>query len=308
MIDAVNGNGSKPMKKRAKDKSKILKCSCPSGCGGGIERRDFLKFVALGAAAGVASGLPVMAGPFEASDFEKLVPADKKLDPAWVKSLFARGEKTVYRGAELEKIGMPIGGICAGQLYLGGDGKLWHWDIFNQHVFTGDEHYAQPPKPDFPLEQGFGVADYGSSGRPSFAHWITPASPTSASAASIRSPRSSTAMPGRPLAVTLEAFSPFVPLRTDESSLPATIMRFTVKNTGQASSHGRSRWLAAKCRLPAQREMRPTANGSNRTLREAGALVPRMRRDRRRTAEGQRPRGRTSSSRISRKKPTRAGK
>jgi non-lysosomal glucosylceramidase len=37
------------------------------------------------AAASLASKLPVMAGPFESSDFEKLVPADKKLDPAWAK-------------------------------------------------------------------------------------------------------------------------------------------------------------------------------------------------------------------------------
>ena len=48
--------------------------------------------------------------------------------------LTERGQRTVYRGAALEKIGMPVGGICSGQLYLGGDGKLWAWDIFNQHA------------------------------------------------------------------------------------------------------------------------------------------------------------------------------
>jgi hypothetical protein len=52
---------------------------------------------------------------------------------------------------------MPAGGIGAGQLYLGGDGRLWHWDLFNQHIGTGDGHYARPPLPDFPLEQGFAL-------------------------------------------------------------------------------------------------------------------------------------------------------
>ena len=127
-----------------------------------------------------------MAGPFEAADFEKLVPADKKLDPAWVKSLFAAARATVYRGAELEKIGMPIGGICAGQLYLGGDGKLWHWDIFNQHIGTGDAHYAHPPKPSSPLEQGFAVRITAGGKKARSARWTTRASPTSPSAANTR--------------------------------------------------------------------------------------------------------------------------
>ena len=162
-------------------------------CTASTSRRDFLQVVGLGAAAALAASWPVMAGPFEASDFEKLVPADKKLDPAWVKSLTARGEPTVYRGADLAKIGMPIGGICAGQLYLGGDGKLWHWDIFNRTIGTNDAHYANPLRPESPLDQGFALQDHDRRQDARSHRWTARGSPTSRFAASIRSASSSIA-------------------------------------------------------------------------------------------------------------------
>ena len=113
-------------------------CGCGSaGCGGGIGRRDFIKWAAAGTATTLFQPLHAVAGPFEAADFEKLVPADKKLQPEWIKSLSERGVRIPHRGPELERIGMPVGGICAGQLYLGGDGRLWHWDIFNRAMHTG---------------------------------------------------------------------------------------------------------------------------------------------------------------------------
>lgn len=127
------------------------------GCSGALNRREFVEFLGWGTTAVLAAGTPAMAGPFEAAPGASLIPADKKLTPAWIESLTVRGGRTVYRGAELTHIGMPIGGICTGQIYLGGDGRLWRWDIFNQHHGTGDKHYRQPPQPDYPVAQGFSI-------------------------------------------------------------------------------------------------------------------------------------------------------
>src|ERR1700678_2075185 len=86
----------------------------------GLARREFLKRAGL--AAGVLAFQPrrVMAGPFTREDFDHLVPADKKLRPEWVRSLFERGTPEALRGSDLKFVGMPVGGIGAGQLYLGG--------------------------------------------------------------------------------------------------------------------------------------------------------------------------------------------
>jgi uncharacterized protein (DUF608 family) len=200
------------------------------GCQGGLSRRKFLILAGAGAAA-AATRMPVMAGPFEAKDFEKLVPADKKLSPEWVQSLSARGTPVVYRGKDLDLIGMPVGGICAGQLYLGGDGKLWHWDIFNQHMGTGDGHYAHPPKPASPLDQGFAIRVKAGAKTE-----VRALDRTGFSDVSFRGEYPIGLVeyrdPALPVTVSLEAFSPFAPLNAEDSSLPATVMRFTVKNTG----------------------------------------------------------------------------
>ena len=196
-----------------------------------LNRRNFLKTSAFAAAGLTFTRLPVMAGPFTREDFDHLVPADKKLSPEWVKSLTARGERTVYRGGELKTIGMPVGGIACGQLYLGGDGKLWHWDIFNRHIGTGDGHYAKPPKPSSPLEQGFALrVTHGGKTQ------VRPLDRTGWQDISFIGEYPIGFVEYRdadvPVTVSLEAFSPFTPLKADDSSLPATVMRFTVKNTG----------------------------------------------------------------------------
>ncbi len=200
---------------------------------GQLSRRQAMKLLGAGAAAAWAARGSLMAGPFEPADFTKLVPADKKLDPAWVRSLYARGEREVYRGADLEKIGMPIGGLCTGQLYLGGDGRLWHWDLFNQYVRTNADHYAHPLTPASPLAQGFalrvrtgGRTEVRTLDRAGFAE-VTFCGEYPIGYVEYRDP-------ALPVAVSLEAFSPFIPLDPEESGLPATVMQFTVQNTGTA--------------------------------------------------------------------------
>jgi hypothetical protein len=64
-------------------------------------------------------------------------------------------------GKELKYIGMPVGGITAGQVYLGGDGQLWYWDIFNiQRIRPGgggDKFYINPMVQDHKFDQGFAL-------------------------------------------------------------------------------------------------------------------------------------------------------
>ncbi|MHC5039329.1 MAG: GH116 family glycosyl-hydrolase [Planctomycetota bacterium] len=163
-----------------------------------------------------------------------LVPADKKLDPAWVKSLSSRGERTTYQGDGLNTIGMPVGGIASGQLYLGGDGRLLYWDIFNRYINTGwGENSYRTWKPASPVDQGFAirVASGGKEqirilDRRGFSK-VTFVGEYPVGIVEYRDE-------AFPVRVTLKAFSPFIPLNVPDSSLPATVLQFTVENPGAA--------------------------------------------------------------------------
>ena len=60
--------------------------------------------------------------------FLRVVPAEKGLSPAWIAQLSQRGEPETFTGDDLRLIGMPVGGLFCGTLYLGGDGRLWLWE------------------------------------------------------------------------------------------------------------------------------------------------------------------------------------
>jgi len=246
----------------------------------GLARRDFLRLTGAGAAAWLAfrPWQAVMAGPFTRADFKQLVPEDKALSPQWIKSLSERGIPTIYRKSrgELRYIGMPVGGLCAGQLYLGGDGKLWHWDIFNHIPSTGADHYANPMQPSSPLDQGFALRVF-NGGQPQeramdAAHWQEVAFNGEYPIGHVTYTDEAC-----PLSVSLEAFSPFVPLKADDSSLPATIFEFTIQNTGAEVVEGElAGWLEnAVCLHTAQRRdgmrLNRIVHGSNVLLLDCSA-------------------------------------
>jgi hypothetical protein len=102
-------------------------------CGCGVNRRDAVKLMALGPAAVRLPSFAWAQKLGQATPTPCLIPADKKLSPGWVRSLFQRGTPAVWKGKDLRFIRMPVGGLGCGQLYLSGDGRLWLWDIFKSN-------------------------------------------------------------------------------------------------------------------------------------------------------------------------------
>lgn len=258
-------------------------CNTPEACGGnGIPRRDFLKLAGASVTGLALSGVKDFNPP------RWLVPADPQLSAEWKKALWARGARTFYRDKDLRFIGMPVGGICTGQVYLGGDGRLWLWDVFNviklgsvsksvnyrngTHNPMGGANYVEPPEQVHPFEQGFAIKVGDQVRTLDKEGWkdVAFAGEYPLGIVEYRDPAS-------PVRVTLEAFSPFIPLDADDSGLPATIMRYTVHNTSdtavQVSIGG---WLENAIGLntvqPGEgiRSNRPLGNG----LIEMGIRLP----------------------------------
>ena len=238
-----------------------------------LSRREFIATGGIAAAAVLAGPGRLLASAMTKSEFEKLIPADKRLDPAWVKSLFARGEPQVYSGAGLQHLGMPVSGLCSGHLYLGGDGKLWLWDLFNIFRYTTDVEYKDPLKPSSPLDQGFALRITGETGAARI--WALDAKGFSGVTFRGEYPIGRVAYrdPACPVQADLEAFSPFAPLDTDDSSLPATVMRFTLRNPGsQKLEVELGGWLENKSAIETAMV---TADGvrKNRVARHDGLLL-----------------------------------
>jgi len=203
-----------------------------------LSRRHLLKL------AGSAALGPALSSRLAASQ-EPLVPADKGLSRAWIANLTKRGAPRIITDPKaLKNIGMPVGGICCGQVYLGGDGRLWHWDIFGAPkpypYITSGGHYANPMVPESPLDLDFqlnvgtkwfplsqmGFSDIAFEGKYPSAK-VTYRNPT--------------------LEVELDVVSPMMPLQGDDSTLPLILLRYKVTNTAKEIAEVA---IAASCSNP----------------------------------------------------------
>ncbi|WP_214320000.1 GH116 family glycosyl hydrolase [Nonomuraea sediminis] len=202
-------------------------CCAPAG----VSRRGFLAAAAGGVAAAMVPWRAEAAAALGLREEDViLVPEDKALSAEWIRALYRRAEPTRYDSPAY--VGMPVGGGCAGQLYLGGDGRLWHWDIFNTPARpTNDTTYANPPRPSSPFGHGFALRT-GSRYRSLDAEGFPDHSFVG------QYPIGTVTYRADDVTVTLEAFSPFIPLNADDSTIPATVLTYRIRNTGSSRLDG----------------------------------------------------------------------
>ncbi|MDR0844795.1 MAG: hypothetical protein LBN71_06205 [Tannerella sp.] len=263
-----------------------------------ISRRNFIRLSGAAAAGLTFSRIPAMGNSLSLDP--KGISLYKKLDPTWVKSLYERGKPTTYAKSrnELRYIGMPVGGINAGGVYLGGDGRLWLWDIFNDNregvepkvikwkhqANSRDIHcrdgacYVEPAQDIRPLKQGFALR-FEYSGKTVVKQlqekdWDDILFEAGYPVGVVRYIDNAL-----PVEVTLRAYSPFIPLDEDDSGLPATILSFSFKNTGNAPVKiSVSGWLENQVGIHSAQEIKGRfgallSRRRNRVVRQPGLVA-----------------------------------
>jgi uncharacterized protein (DUF608 family) len=205
-----------------------------------MDRRDLLK--AIGAS-GLFAGFPMLGAALPT----RLIPDDKGITPEQLAALKLRGNRRSYKGHQRFGLGMPCGGIAAGQLYVLGDGTLggWHIDGRLNSTGWGSDNYKIRPQPR-ELIQGFSVLINDPEGRHRWREARLADANLGGSYGSIEvfgeypvaEVHYGPAIVNVPIEVTLKAGSPFIPLNAKDSCLPCTLLRFTLKNTGPAELRG----------------------------------------------------------------------
>jgi non-lysosomal glucosylceramidase len=201
-------------------------------------RRGFIKTLAAGAAA----GLPVSAENEQRSTKQTPVAPTETAQKSFAREriLFPRS----FTGRQLEMLAFPLGGIGTGAISLGGRGQFRDWEIYNRPDKGRSPEYAFASlwvKP----ENGKAMAHVLES------RLMPPYASASglgpANAPGLSRLEGATFTGEFPLAhiqfhdsrlpvlVSLDAFSPFIPLDPDSSGFPVAVLRYRVRNRSKAN-------------------------------------------------------------------------
>ncbi len=150
-----------------------------------------------------------------------------------------------FVGRRRQMIAFPLGGVGAGSISLGGRGQLHEWWIFNKPDKGNSPPYAFP-------SIWAQVGDRKPIARVLEARFMPPyEGSTGLGAANVPGlPRlESCTFTGEfpfaridfhdselPVSVTLEAFTPFIPLEPDDSGLPVAVLRYRALNAGASQA------------------------------------------------------------------------
>ncbi|HEV2500557.1 MAG TPA: GH116 family glycosyl-hydrolase [Terriglobia bacterium] len=196
-------------------------------------RRRFLKTVALGAgAAAWPGGAGGSTATGEAARREHTSPEQIKYP-------------RVFSGRQRQMISFPLGGVGAGSIGLGGRGQLQEWWIFNRPDKGNSPAYAFPALwvqsgtqkpmarvlearilPPYEGQSGLGAANV--PGLPRLASSVFTGEFPLAHVDFEDS--------DLPVSVSLDAFSPFIPLDPEDSGLPVAVLRYRVVNPRAAKA------------------------------------------------------------------------
>jgi hypothetical protein len=185
-----------------------------------LTRREFIQNVAARTTA-LAAGAELLSKQIAGANSAPPLTAPK-LPETW---RYPLTPPRIYRGANLEAVAMPIGGIGTGTVWLDGQGRLGVWQIFNN--FT--EHRVP--------DSFFAVRARAGGHAPVLRVLQTvaeePLQPVRSLTYEGGYPvaRLNFDDPALPVRVTMEAFNPLIPTDTFNSSIPCAIFRLTARNT-----------------------------------------------------------------------------
>ncbi|HEY3744116.1 MAG TPA: GH116 family glycosyl-hydrolase [Bryobacteraceae bacterium] len=198
----------------------------------GTPRRAFLQQAALaGASAGAVSA--------------QIPSKNEVVSPVLPSSHTAVAYPRVFEGQHLAMISFPLGGVGAGSLGLGGRGQLRDWEIFNR------PHYGHRPSYAFPSIWAQ-VGDSKPVARVLESRILPPFEGASG-LGSDNAPGLSRLAKARfigefplahidfedhelPVQVSLDGFTPFIPLDAEDSGLPVAILRYRVHNPNRTAA------------------------------------------------------------------------